>query len=110
MPCRDVSSRWSDKGATPVLVTPPPRNSAYCTGGNGTGAYAQALRELAESSATVVVDLNRASVDYLQSICPEPSPPDFFLEHFERSGAAQIASLVAQALRDQQIGLAAYLE
>lgn len=35
-----------EHSATPVLVTPTPRNSAYCTGGNGTGAYAQATREL----------------------------------------------------------------
>jgi lysophospholipase L1-like esterase len=96
-------------GVTPVLVTPPPRNSAYCTGGNGTGAHAQALRELGESERVLVVDLNQQAVNYLKAICPEPQPPDFFLEradgsvdgtHFQERGARKLASFVAESLRD----------
>jgi lysophospholipase L1-like esterase len=98
-----------DHGAVPVLVTPPPRNSAYCTGGNGTGAHAHALRELGESEKVQVVDLNQRSVDYLKAICPEPMPPDFFLQradgtidgtHFQERGARKLASFVADALRE----------
>jgi lysophospholipase L1-like esterase len=92
-----------------VLVTPPPRNSAYCTGGNGTSAHAQALRELGESDQVGVVDLSQMTVTYLQAICPEPSPPDFFLEradgtvdgtHFQERGARKLASFVSQGLRE----------
>jgi lysophospholipase L1-like esterase len=97
-----------ERGAVPVLVTPPPRNSAYCTGGNGTGAHAQALRELGDSEQVGVVDLNNKTVTYLQAICPEPSPPDFFLQkadgsvdgtHFQERGARKLASFVAEGLQ-----------
>lgn len=101
------------RGAIPVLVTPPPRNSAYCTGGNGTGAWAQAMRELGQAEHVVVADLNQKSVDYLKAICPEPSPPDFYLQrsdgtvdgtHFQERGARKLAEFVADALRDQGVG------
>jgi lysophospholipase L1-like esterase len=96
------------RGAVPVLVTPPPRNSAYCTGGNGTNAHAQALRELGDSDQVGIVDLNQKTVQYLQAICPEPSTPDFFLQradgsvdgtHFQERGARKLASFVADGLR-----------
>jgi len=95
------------RDVTVVLVTPPPRNSAYCTGGNGTGAHAQALRELGESEDVSVVDLNQMTVQYLTAICPEPTPPDFFLQradgsvdgtHFQERGARKLASFVASGL------------
>ena len=97
-----------EHGAVPVLVTPPPRNSAYCTGGNGTGGHAQALRELGQSEQVLVVDLNQKAVDYLKAICPEPSTPDFFLQkpdgsvdgtHFQKRGARKLANFVAEGLR-----------
>ncbi len=65
--------------ATPIFVTPPPRNSAYCTGGNGTGAHAEAMRALGMGRGVAVVDLNARSVEYLTAICPAPTPEDFFL-------------------------------
>jgi lysophospholipase L1-like esterase len=34
--------------ANPLFVTPTPRNSAYCTGGNGTGAHAAAMSALGQ--------------------------------------------------------------
>jgi lysophospholipase L1-like esterase len=101
-----------EHGAVPVLVTPPPRNSAYCTGGNGTNAHAQALRELGESDDVGVIDLNMMTVQSLQPICPEPSPPDFFLQradgsvdgtHFQERGARQLAGFVAIGLRELSV-------
>jgi lysophospholipase L1-like esterase len=100
------------KGAIPVFVTPPPRNSAYCTGGNGTGAHAQAMRELAASEQVLLSDLNEQSVSYLKAICPAPAPPDFFLQkpdgsvdgtHFQERGARKLAEFVADGL--QQAGV-----
>ena len=105
--------------ATPVLVTPPPRNSAYCTGGNGTGAWAQAMRELGESEGAAVCDLNAKSVAYLMAICPAPSPEDFFLlrsdasvdgTHFQENGARILAGFVADGVTEANLPLAAYLE
>jgi lysophospholipase L1-like esterase len=95
------------RGAIPVLVTPTPRNSAYCTGGNGTGGHAAAMRELAEADGVALVDLNARAVDYLRAICPAPTPEDFFLlradgsvdgTHFQENGARILASFVADEL------------
>jgi lysophospholipase L1-like esterase len=110
---KDYLKRYIDgarsRKAVPVLVTPPPRNSAYCTGGNGTGAWAQAMRELGMSSMLSVSDLNQRSVDYLKAICPAPEPPDFFLQredgtvdgtHFQERGAQKLAEFVVDGLRE----------
>lgn len=102
------------RGAIPVLVTPPPRNSAYCTGGNGTGAHAQAIRELGDATGVAVLDLNAHSVAYLQAICPAPSPEDFFLlradgtvdgTHFQENGARILAGLIADSAREAGLPL-----
>jgi lysophospholipase L1-like esterase len=107
------------RGATPVFVTPPPRNSAYCAGGNGTGAHANALRELGIAENVAVSDLNAKSVAYLQAICPAPTPEDFFLRradgsvdgtHFQEHGARVLAELVAEGLQQANLPLAAYLK
>ena len=97
-----------------VFVTPPPRNSAYCTGGNGTGGHAQGMRELAASTGTPLVDLNRKSVDYLMAICPAPTPEDFFLlrgngtvdgTHFQENGARIMSRMVADGIGEAQLPL-----
>lgn len=107
------------KQANPVLVTPPPRNSAYCTGGNGTGAYAQAMRELAVAEKIAISDLNERAVAYLKGICPSPTPEDFFLRradgsvdgtHFQENGARKLAGFVTQGLNDTPSTLARYVK
>lgn len=108
-----------DRQATPVLVTPPPRNSAYCTGGNGTGSYAAAMRELAQADAVALVDLNQKCVDHLKAICPSPTPEDFFRvlgdgsvdgTHFQENGARILAGFVADGVREAKLPLARYVE
>jgi len=105
--------------ATPVLVTPPPRNSAYCTGGNGTGAHAQAMRELGAATQVAVADLNQKSVNHLMAICPAPVPEDFFLlrgdgtvdgTHFQENGARFLAGFVAEGIAEVGLPLAQYLK
>lgn len=95
------------RGAIPVLVTPTPRNSAYCTGGNGTAAHAAAMKELGLAQAVTVVDLNASAVEYLRAICPAPNPENFFLlradgtvdgTHFQENGARILAGFVADGL------------
>jgi lysophospholipase L1-like esterase len=107
------------KQASPVLVTPPPRNSAYCTGGNGTGAYAQAMRELGAAEQVAVADLNERAVTYLKAICPAPTPENFFLlradgtvdgTHFQEKGARKLASFVTQGFSDTPTTLARYVK
>ncbi|HTV17038.1 MAG TPA: GDSL-type esterase/lipase family protein [Polyangiaceae bacterium] len=95
------------RGANPIFVTPTPRNSAYCTGGNGTGAHAAAMNALGQEQGVPVVDLNAAAVAYLRQICPAPTPENFFLlradgtvdgTHFQENGARILASFVADGL------------
>jgi lysophospholipase L1-like esterase len=102
------------RGAIPILVTPTPRNSAYCTGGNGTGGHAQAIRELGQAEDVAVVDLNLLAVDYLREICPAPTLEDFFLvradgtvdgTHFQENGARILAGFVAAGLRGSGLPL-----
>ena len=105
---RRYLSGAEERGAIAVLVTPPPRNSAYCTGGNGTGGHAAAMRELAEDEGVPLLDLNAKSVEYLRAICPAPTPEDFFLlradgtvdgTHFQENGARVLARLVSEEAR-----------
>jgi lysophospholipase L1-like esterase len=107
------------RSAVPVLVTPPPRNSAYCTGGNGTGSHAEAMRQLGASAGVAVLDLNQQSVDYLKAICPSPTPEDFFLlradgsvdgTHFQENGARRLAGFVVGEMERVSLSLAAYLK
>jgi len=102
-----------------AFVTPPPRNSAYCTGGNGTGAHAQAMRELGAATSVPVLDLNEKSVTYLKAICPSPTPEDFFLlrsdgtvdgTHFQENGARILAGFVAEELGRVNLPLATLLK
>lgn len=95
------------RGANPVFVTPTPRNSAYCTGGNGTGAHAAAMAALGQEQGVPVVDLNASTVAYLREICPAPTPENFFLlradgtvdgTHFQERGARILAGFVADGL------------
>jgi len=108
-----------DKGAGFAFVTPPPRNSAYCTGGNGTGGHADAIRQLGADQGVPVLDLNKKSVDYLTAICPSPTPEDFFLvksdgsvdgTHFQENGARILAGFVADEMRRVDLPLATLLK
>jgi lysophospholipase L1-like esterase len=101
-----------------IFVTPPPRNSAYCTGGNGTGGHAEAMRELATARGVPLADLNARSVEHLKAICPAPTPEDFFLlradgsvdgTHFQEGGARILAGLVANEVAALNTPLAGYV-
>ncbi len=108
-----------DRGIVPVLVTPPPRNSAYCTGGNGTGAHAEAMRQLGQARQVTVLDLNERTVSHLKAICPAPTPEDFFLlrgdgtvdgTHFQENGARKLAGFVAAEIAASSEPLRHYLK
>lgn len=100
-----------------MFVTPPPRNSAYCTGGNGTGAHAQAMRELAAATGTPLLDLNSRVVTYLTAICPSPTPENFFFvradgsvdgTHFQENGANIMSQMIVEELVNQGLPLGNY--
>jgi lysophospholipase L1-like esterase len=115
-----------DRGTQPIFVTPV---SAIACSGNvakGTrGGYVTATQEAGREYDVPVIDLHGLSVALYSSLgfCPIPggdvsastSGPvgDFFCNdhtHFEKAGAVEIAQLIAQALRDRDIGLAVHLK
>jgi len=108
------------KQAIAVLVTPPPRNSAYCNGGRSLANYGQAMIELAQASQIAVVDLGLKAHAYLSAICPKPSTgaqETFFKvnadgsidgTHFQENGARLLAGFVADGIDEAKLGLAAY--
>jgi lysophospholipase L1-like esterase len=117
-----------DRGAQPVFVTPV--SQIACSGSavsKGTREpYVTATKEAGTQFSVPVIDLNSASTTLYQSLgfCPIPGGSDvsasttgavgaFFCDdhtHFDTPGAVQIAGLVAQGVRDQKLGLAAYLK
>jgi lysophospholipase L1-like esterase len=109
------------KKAIPVLVTPPPRNSAYCSGGNGLAAYATAMVELGATENVAVLDNNSKTFNYLKAICPKPTTAaaeSFFLgksdgsidgTHFQENGARKMAGFIGEEIKRVSLGLAAYL-
>ncbi|WP_438031764.1 GDSL-type esterase/lipase family protein [Sorangium sp. So ce204] len=115
-----------ERGAQPVFVTPVSAISCSGSTARGTrGGYVTATHEAGKEYGVPVIDLHELSVALYGSLgfCPVPggdvsattSGPvgEFFCDdhtHFSRSGAEQIAKVMAGAVRDQKLGLAAYLE
>ena len=117
-----------DRGAQPIFVTPV--SQIACSGSTvskGTREpYVTATKDAGTQYSVPVIDLNLLSTTLYQSLgfCPIPGGSDvsasttgavgtFFCDdhtHFDTPGAVQIAGLVAKALRDQKIPLAAYLK
>jgi lysophospholipase L1-like esterase len=113
------------RGAHPVFLTPVSSISCNGTQARGSrGGFVPATVEAGNTFDVPVIDLHARSVSLYQSLafCPvaggdvsaSTTGPvgDFFCDdhtHFSAQGAVQIADLVVQALRDQQIPLAAYL-
>jgi lysophospholipase L1-like esterase len=108
------------KQATAVLVTPPPRNSAYCKGGRSLANYGTAMLELGQTDHVAVLDLGLKTYTYLNAICPKPTTAaaeTFFKinadgsidgTHFQENGARIMAGFVADAVDEQMLGLSAY--
>jgi lysophospholipase L1-like esterase len=106
------------KGAIPVLVTPPPRNSAYCGTGNSLGGHSDGMRALAEREGVALLDLNQKTFDHLAGICPSPTPEDFFAfrsdgtvdgTHFQENGARHMARFLGEEMTRTELPLAAHL-
>ncbi|HVY38618.1 MAG TPA: carbohydrate esterase [Polyangia bacterium] len=112
----------TQRGAHPILLTS--TDAIICSGGTATldRAFGPQTRAAATASGAAFIDLTQLTADlYTQlEFCPNDGNytsttsalGKFFCAdhtHFEAAGAAQIASVVAKALRDQNIPLAAYL-
>lgn len=111
----------TDRGATPVLVTPV--SAISCSGATAVGTrggFVDSTKDAAMTASTPLVDLHQLSVDRYTALglCPNNGNygagevGEFFCQdhtHFESAGAEEIAKLVANAVTDAELPLAAYL-
>jgi lysophospholipase L1-like esterase len=108
------------RGAHPIFVTPVA--AITCSGSTATPNRGFVNETVAAGAANQVPVINLHKLSYTQyntlRLCPNKGDYSsgavgaFFCNdhtHFEAAGAQQIARLVAKALRDQGIALAAYL-
>ena len=93
-----------EKGATPVLLTPLARRKFDGAEPKDThGAYARAVRDLAQREGVALVDLDAASRDWLRALGPDASK-DYYMyvpaqaqaddTHLQVRGATVVACLV----------------
>jgi len=108
------------RGATPILVTSPERRNFDAAGHivPSLGDYPDAVRTVAREERVALLDLNRASVRFYETLGPEAAPRAFADEgrdktHHNEFGAHALAELVIEALRAADpaltAGLAAHL-
>jgi lysophospholipase L1-like esterase len=114
------------RGTQPIFVTPVSAIACNGSTARGTrGSYVEATIAAGDEYDVPVIDLHALSVALYQALafCPVPGGDvsasttgpvgEFFCDdhtHFDTPGAESIAEVVATALRDQGIGLAAYLK
>jgi lysophospholipase L1-like esterase len=111
------------RGAQPIFLTS--TDAIICNGNAATlnRGFGPQTKAAGVASNVPVIDLTALTAAFYtsQGFCPNDGNftstttalGTFFCDdhtHFEAAGAAQIAGVVAKALRDQNIGLAAYLK
>lgn len=109
-------------GAHPIFLTP--ASAIACSGSNAvaTRGFLDETKAAGAENDVPVIDLHQLTIDLYNQLSLCPNGEDytsttsalgrFFCAdhtHFELAGAKQVAKVVAQAVRDQEIGLAAYL-
>ncbi|WP_117215033.1 CBM35 domain-containing protein [Allorhizocola rhizosphaerae] len=116
-----MASAAKARGAHPVFLTPVA--AIRCSGGTAVGnrGFITETNSAASANGVPVIDLHRLSYTLYNNLrfCPfngdyNSGPVGAFFcndhTHFEAAGARQIAGVVANALRDQRIPIAAYLK
>jgi lysophospholipase L1-like esterase len=101
------------KGANPIFGTSTSGQS--CSGSTNVAnrGFGPETKAAGAADNVPVIDLTTLSVALYNSLklCPNGSTTFWFDgTHFKTEGATQVAGVVAQALKDQGIGLAAYLK
>lgn len=116
------------KGATPILITPVMRRKFDADGKfvDQHGDYPGVVKEVAAQMNVLLIDLHKSSEIMIVNEGVEGSrrfflniPPNHFRNykgkvedntHFSDYGAASVASLVCQSIKDQNLPLAKYLK
>jgi hypothetical protein len=116
-----------DKGAQPILLTAVSAISCSGSTAKATRGFLTETKVAAQALGIPVIDLHQLSINLYNSLkfCPLPSGNwdisattggavgTFFCDahtHFDTTGAYQIAGVVANALKTQDIALASYLK
>ena len=112
-----------ERGAQPIFLTS--TSAIICTGATvqPNRGFGPETKAAAMANGVPLIDLTQLSAALFTSLglCPNDASytstssavGKFFCDdhtHFEAAGAAQIAAVVSKALRDQSLGLAAYLK
>lgn len=101
--------------ATPVIVTPPGRRTATAADAGFAGLDQQA-RDLAAQQNVALIDLTMLSIAYYRTVANLPSLFATLTAggndstHFGEMGATQIANLVAQAMKNLEPRLGAFVQ
>ncbi|MCA0757826.1 hypothetical protein KP806_22450 [Paenibacillus sp. N4] len=105
------------RGAIPVLVTPVNRRDFNGeTLNKSFPEYVQAMKETAQETGTLLIDLNQASWEHFQELGPEGTKNIFMWvdgkednTHLQMNGAIKVSELVARLVKELNIPLSAYV-
>ncbi|WP_054940624.1 GDSL-type esterase/lipase family protein [Paenibacillus ihuae] len=110
---KDYINGTVQRGATPVLVTPVNRRDF--TGeilNKSFPEYVQAMKETAQETGTLLIDLNQASWEVFQELGPEGTKSIFMWvgttednTHLQKNGAVKVSELVARLVQELDIPL-----
>lgn len=106
------------RGAIPVLVTPVNRRDFNGeTLNKSFPEYVQAMKEIAQETGTLLIDLNQASWEHFQELGPEGTKGIFMWvdgkednTHLQMNGAIKVSELVARLVKELNIPLSAHVQ
>lgn len=114
---KDYINGALQRGAIPVLVTPVNRRDF--TGdvlNKSFPEYVQAMKETAQETGTLLIDLNQASWEYFQELGTEGTKSIFMWvgtaednTHLQMNGAIKVSELVARLVKKLNIPLSAFV-
>lgn len=114
---KDYINGAVQRGAIPVLVTPVNRRDFSGEVLNKSfPAYVQAMKETAQETGTLLVDLNQASWAYFQELGTEGTKSIFMWTgstedntHLQMNGAIKVSELVAGLVKELNIPLSSWV-
>lgn len=112
---KDYINGAEQRGAVPVLVTPVNRRDFNGeTLNKSFPEYVQAMKETAQETGTLLVDLNQASWEHFQELGPEGTKNIFMWvdgkednTHLQMNGAIVVSEMVARLVKELNIPLSA---
>ncbi len=114
---KDYIHGAEQRGAIPVLVTPVNRRDYTGeTLNKSFPEYVQAMKETAQETGALLIDLNQASWEHFQELGPEGTKSIFLWvdgkednTHLQMNGAIQVSKLVARLVKELNIPLSAFV-